>query len=98
MNKLEGGNLKRVKNHVKKYHKLRNNSMGYPNKVNSFHDYSISKLGKNFEIIAYSQDNQIEAIKNKKYNWLGWMWHPERDKKFDKKLVNIAKNLFNLRK
>ena len=52
MNKLEGGNLKRVKNHVKKYHKLRNNSMGYPNKVNSFHDYSISKLGKNFDIIS----------------------------------------------
>jgi putative glutamine amidotransferase len=51
-------------------------------------------LGKNFEVIAYSNDNQIEAIKHKKYNWLGWMWHPERDKVFNKKLLKIAKDFF----
>ena len=98
MNKFEGGNLKRVNNHVQKYHKLHNNELDYPNKVNSFHEYGIKQLGRNFEIIAYSDDNQIEAIKHKKYNWLGWMWHPERDKKFDKKLIIIAKKMFSLTK
>ena len=88
--------FKKINNHVQIHHKIKSND-DYPLKVNSYHQYGIKKLGRNFEIIAYSQDNQIEAIKNKKYNWLGWMWHPERDKKFDKKLVNIAKNLFNLR-
>jgi len=97
INCLEGGSLKKINNHVQIDHKIKSND-DYPLKVNSYHQYGIKKLGRNFEIIAYSQDNQIEAIKNKKYNWLGWMWHPERDKKFDKKLVNIAKNLFNLRK
>ena len=97
INCLEGGSLKKINNHVQINHKIKSND-DYPLKVNSYHQYGIKKLGRNFEIIAYSQDNQIEAIKNKKYNWLGWMWHPERDKKFDKKLVNIAKNLFNLKK
>ena len=97
INCLEGGSLKKINNHVQINHKIKSND-DYPLKVNSYHQYGIKKLGRNFEIIAYSQDNQIEAIKNKKYNWLGWMWHPERDKKFDKKLIKIAKKFFGLRK
>ena len=95
MNKLEGGNLKRVRNHVKKYHKLRNNSKGYPYEVNSFHNFSIFKLGKNFEIISESLDGEIEAIRHKYYKWLGLMWHPEREKKFDIKIIKIVKKLFS---
>lgn len=94
MNRFEGGNLKRVNNHVQKYHNLFDNEFEYPNKVNSFHKYGINRLGKNFEVIAYSNDDQIEAIKHKNYNWLGWMWHPERDKIFNKKLLKIAKVFF----
>jgi len=94
MNRFEDGNLKRVSNHVQKHHKLCDNEFEYPNKVNSFHKFGIKRLGKNFEVIAYSNDNQIEAIKHKKYNWLGWMWHPERDKAFNKKLLKIAKDFF----
>ena len=94
INSLEGGSLKKINNHVRINHKIKSN-YDYPLKVNSFHEYAVKKLGRNFEIIAYSEDNQIEAIKHKKYNWLGWMWHPERDKKFDKKLVHITKKLFS---
>ena len=97
INYLEGGSLKKINNHVRVKHKIKS-IYDYPLKVNSFHEYGIKKLGRNFEIIAISEDNQIEAIKHKKYNWLGWMWHPERDKKFDKKLIQIAKKLFNLKK
>ena len=97
INFLEKGTLKKIKNHVGINHKIKSNS-NYPLKVNSFHKYGIKKFGRNFEIIAYSEDNQIEAIKHKKYNWLGWMWHPERDKIFDKKLNRIAKKMFSLTK
>lgn len=97
INYVEGGSLKKINNHVRVYHKIKSN-FDYPLKVNSYHEYGVKNLGRNFEIIAYSEDNQIEAIKHKKYNWLGWMWHPERDKKFDKKLIQIAKKMFSLNK
>ena len=97
LNFLDKGTLKKIKNHVGVNHKIKS-KYNYPSKVNSFHDYGIKKLGKNFEIIAYSYDNQIEAIKHKKYNWLGWMWHPERDRIFNKDLKKIAKMFFNTNK
>lgn len=95
MNKYEGGNLKKVKNHVGKYHKLKSIIKNYPNKVNSFHNYSISKLGKDFEVISESHDGEIEAIRHMSYKWLGIMWHPEREKKFDAKIIKIVKKLFS---
>ena len=97
INFIEGGSLKRINNHVRTFHRLKS-KYDYPTKVNSFHDYAVNKLGRNFEAIAYSNDNQIEAIKHKKYNWLGWMWHPERDKKFNKKLTKIIKKMFTSKK
>jgi len=95
MNKYEGGNLKKVKNHVRKYHKLNNVDQLYPTKVNSYHNFSISKLGKNFKIVSKSDDEEIEAIKHMNYKWLGWMWHPEREKEFNRKLIKIAKLFFS---
>ncbi len=97
MNKFEGGNLKKVENHVNIRHKLKNNVDGYPNEVNSFHNYSISKLGKNFEILSKSYDGEIKAISHKHYKWLGWMWHPEREKKFNKVLIKKAKSFFRIK-
>jgi len=96
MNKFEGGKIKKVEKHVGKNHKLINIEENYPIEVNSFHDFSISRLGKNFKIISKSFDGKTEAIKHNKYNWVGWMWHPERAKKFDKKLTLIAKKLFKV--
>lgn len=94
INCIEGGSLKKINNHVKIDHKIKSKD-DYPSKVNSFHEYGIKKLGRNFEIIAYAIDGNIEAIKHKKYNWLGWMWHPEREKRFNEDLKNIAKSFFD---
>jgi len=96
MNKLEGGKIKKVKKHVGENHKLINIEKNYPFEVNSYHNFSISSLGKNFKVISRSYDEEIEAIKHNKYNWVGWMWHPERAKKFDRKLIQIAKKLFKV--
>ena len=97
MSFFEGGKLKKIKNHVRKRHKIICNtgSERYPIKVNSYHDYSIKNLPSNFDILCTCEKKSIEAIKHKKYKWLGWMWHPERDKIFDKKLISIAKNFFD---
>jgi len=95
MNQFDGGKIKKVQKHVRTKHKLKNLDSNYPIEVNSYHDYSISKLGKNFRIISKSLDDEIEAIFNKKLKWLGWMWHPERDRIFNKKLIRIAKQMFN---
>ncbi len=97
MSHFEGGTLVKIKNHVRKIHKIINNSNLYdfPKKVNSYHNYRIKKLPKNFNIICTCDKGSIEAISHNRYKWMGWMWHPEREKKFDKKLINIAKKLFN---
>jgi putative glutamine amidotransferase len=47
-------------------------------KVNSFHHQCISKLAKDFEVIAESEDGIIEGIVYKGPEWiLGVQWHPE---------------------
>ena len=97
MSHFESGKLKRVSNHVATEHKLVCNlkKNDYPKKVNSYHNYKIDNLSHNFRIICKCEKGTIEAIQHKRYNWLGWMWHPERDKIFDKKLIKIAKKMFN---
>ena len=96
MSSYEGGSLEKIKNHVKKKHLIINKSLtnNYPKKVNSYHKFTITKLSNNFDIICTCNKGSIEAIKHVKYNWLGWMWHPEREKEFNTKLLKIGKEFF----
>jgi N5-(cytidine 5'-diphosphoramidyl)-L-glutamine hydrolase len=96
MSHYEGGSLIKIKNHVRKIHTLINKTKKYdlPRKVNSYHDYTIKKLSRNFNVISTCNKGSIEAISHLKYKWLGWMWHPERDKIFNIKLIKISKNFF----
>ena len=60
--------IKKVKGHVAKKHKI---IYEYKNsvtirKVNSFHNYSIKKLPREFKEIGTSSDGEIEAIFNKR--------------------------------
>ena len=82
-----GSKLKKVNKHSGTYHNNISLIKGciYQRKVNSYHNFSIKKCPDNFVVTAKSFDGEVEAIKHKKYNWEGWMWHPERDKKFDQK-------------
>ena len=80
-----GSKLVKVKNHIRKNHKLINLSKEkFPKKTNSYHQYSLKSCPKNFFITTKSLDGNIESIKHKVLPWEGWMWHPERDKKTDK--------------
>ena len=52
--------------------------------VNSYHDFSIVKLGRSLDNLAFTKDGSIEAFKHKRKKILGIMWHPERYKKIKK--------------
>ena len=89
---FSGENIHPVKGHSR----TRNQIKGCINReVNSFHDYSISKCPKHFEVLAYSLDGEIEAIKHKSLPWEGWMWHPEREDKFVDEDIDRIKKLFS---
>lgn len=91
------GHLFGVKLHeVKEHKKTRHEIYGKINKeVNSFHLYSLKECPKNFEVLAKSKDGEIEAIRHKLVPFEGWMWHPEREKKFCEYDVQRVKHLFD---
>ena len=51
----------------------------YKTKVNSYHNISIVKLGKNLIPFAITDENFIEGFQHKEKRILGIMWHPERE-------------------
>lgn len=79
------------RNHTKKNHSIFFKSMPGSVKVNSYHDYSIKKLPKKLNTLAYTKDGSIEAFKHKNKKILGIMWHPERYKKIKKFDLNFLK-------
>lgn len=91
--------LKKVENHVATRHRLTINRHQYGSEdgiVNSYHNLSLEKCPKGFEITATSEDENIEGIANYKINWEGWMWHPEREIEFFKSdLLRAQKILFS---
>ena len=100
MNTFLGGKLDRVSGHVASRHSVRkcfkNEGSFSTIDVNSFHNWGIS--GKNLAPkllpCAYDSEGFIEAARHEKLNWLGVMWHPEREQKFRKSDLEIFRNLF----
>lgn len=70
--------LQKMPNHVNKQHTIKFKNQTY--KVNSFHNYCITKLGNTLEITAKADDDTIESFKHKKFPIFGMMWHIEREK------------------
>ncbi len=92
MAKWAGVNLKKLDGHIKTRHNLIGK---ISENVNSYHLYTLDNCPKGFEVIARSDDNEIEAIKHKKLSWEGWMWHPEREIIFKNWNINRTKKLFD---
>lgn len=93
--KFFNSKIKKVKNHVKTRHKsiIVTNDKLFPKTVNSYHNYTLKSISRKFVVTVKSQDNEIEAIKHVKFKYEGWMWHPEREKKFNikskKRIIKI---------
>lgn len=76
MSVWSGAKLQNVNNHVGVTHEIHGLVEG---EVNSYHNQVIESCPPDFDVIACSEDYQIEAIRHKSLPWEGWMWHPERD-------------------
>lgn len=63
-------------------------------KVNSYHSFSIDRCPDEYEILAKSEDGEIEAIRHKSLPWEGWMWHPERENDFEESDLLRLQELF----
>ncbi len=92
-----GGTLSQVENHAGTRHQLNICVSGerWPIEVNSYHDWGLIDCPSSYKIMAYSDDNTIEAIKHKQLPWEGWMWHPERETPFKDKDHKRLNALFN---
>ena len=93
-----GDSLIEVDGHVKANHTLQiksRDTQTLPETVNSYHNLALEGCTNTFEILAESEDDNIEAIKHKTLPWEGWMWHPEREEKFAERDQNRFKKLMN---
>ena len=88
----EGVPIEPMAGHVRTRHKVRGD---ISKEVNSFHNYGIRKCPKNYEILAVSDDNGIEAIRHCSLSWEGWMWHPERESVFCASDIERVQKLFD---
>lgn len=101
MGVYSGGKLLQVDGHVRSRHKLQFKQRGsslLPVTVNSYHGMALERCPGQYDILAESEDNNIEAIKHKDLPWEGWMWHPEREKNFNPVDIARFKNLIDSEK
>ena len=87
-----GSTIVKKKNHTNTNHLIFFKSSTKSQNVNSFHDYSIIKLSKKLNIIAFTKDGSIEAFNHSNKKILGLMWHPERYKNIKKFDLQFIKN------
>ena len=94
LNNFFGGTLKKVDNHVNLNHEIFD-GLGNKRIVNSFHNYSINKLSDQFNVEFISHDKLIESFSHKTKKIYGIMWHPEREKPFNKIDIDLVSKIFN---
>ena len=93
-----GANLIKVEGHVRTRHILQSvlGKYNFPIAVNSYHLWSLDKCPQGFDVLAYSEDGQIEAIQHKELPWEGWMWHPEREASYSAIDIERIRTLFGV--
>ena len=86
-----GGELKPVTGHVRTRHKLSGQIVA---EVNSYHSFTLAGCPQGFEVLACSEEGEIEAIRHLVLPWEGWMWHPERETVFASQDADRLRRLF----
>tara|TARA_B100000123_G_scaffold261205_1_gene228208 strand:- start:127 stop:783 length:657 start_codon:yes stop_codon:yes gene_type:complete len=88
----------KINKHVRKNHRInilkKNKYIDYDYiNSNSFHNYAVKNLNKDFQINGVTNDGSIEIATNLKKKILCMMFHPERNniskKKIDKTIINF---------
>ena len=85
-----GTGLHPVQGHVRTRHLLSGEISG---EVNSYHGFALAGCPTDFEVLARSEDDEIEAIRHQSLPWEGWMWHPEREATFAERDIQRLKAL-----
>lgn len=85
-----GTGLHPVQGHVRTRHGLTGE---IADEVNSYHAFSLAACPDGFEVLAQSEDGEIEAIRHRSLPWEGWMWHPERETAFASRDIERLKGL-----
>jgi gamma-glutamyl-gamma-aminobutyrate hydrolase PuuD len=86
-----GTGLHPVQGHVRTRHRLVG---GITGEANSYHEFALAACPTGFEVLALSEDDEIEAIRHQSLPWEGWMWHPEREARFAERDIQRLKALF----
>jgi gamma-glutamyl-gamma-aminobutyrate hydrolase PuuD len=87
-----GTGLRAVAGHVRTRHRLVGVLTG---EVNSHHRFALAACPLGFEVLARSEDGEIEAIRHPTLPWEGWMWHPEREAEFSVRDIQRLRALFS---
>lgn len=86
-----GTSLFKVFNHISTEHEII--FKGEKTTINSFHQYGTDELTDSFNMISSTEDNIIKAIQHKNLPIVGIMWHPERERNFKARDIELVKNL-----
>lgn len=87
-----GTGLCPAQGHVRTRHHLLGKITG---EVNSYHGFALAACPTGFDVLAQSEDGEIEAICHQSLPWEGWMWHPEREPDFSGHDIQRLKALFS---
>lgn len=82
--------LLRVDGHVRTRHHLNGE---IERSVNSYHEYALATCPECFRVLASDESGNIEAFRHQSLPWEGWMWHPEREPRFDSHDVSRFRSL-----
>lgn len=91
--KIESNISKDSKNYINHVGNHLVNSSNNKFIVNSYHNFCITKLGKDLKILASAEDKSIESFKHKNLAIYGIMWHIERSNGLEN--IDILKEFFN---
>ncbi len=63
--------------------------------VNSYHDFVITEVCEDLEVLARAEDGTVEAFRHSRLPALGVMWHPEREEPFAKNDLRLLARFFS---
>lgn len=88
-----GNGLTKVVRHVAARHRIV--GMEQTRYVNSYHNEACVELNNNELIVVMrTEDGVIEKVRHKSLPIIGTMWHPEREKPFAEKDIEMIRNLY----
>lgn len=90
-----GAKLVKVERHVAVRHQLEGNAPWNGRTVNSFHNMAVKAVVDDLIIEARSEDGVIEAIRVRDKRIYGTMWHPERERPYEKDDIQFIKHIFS---